>query len=311
MNLLANAGFETQGATASDAESWSRSGFAARVSTLPRSGSWSMLLIKSGFPSPTEARTWQALSATPGVLHSCSAWVRRDTGDGGVRLFDDVTLTEIAVIDGASATGDWQLLSGYLSPGASTSLVVETFGVETTGAWYVDDCSMEETDVPRHLSVAITALVSKLSAINGTAGGYYHDLGGRIYAREVDPQTDSPSMPCACVILANKPEFEPQEGRWISARITPTVIGFLAESDLLDAAGSSQVAALNFIEDVTRALMPAAAEQWNLGNSQIEDVMIDPRSVTVGLIDQREYCIVPIDVRVTIRFSRADLGPSA
>lgn len=309
-NLLENPGFEVAGATASDADSWSRSTFAARVSTMPRSGSWSVFATKFGFPS-TDARLWQSIATSAGILHQCSAWVKRDSGLGGIRLVDDETVTVIASIDGADATGDWQLLSGYHTPGSALTFVVETSGPETTGAWYVDDCIVEESDVPRHLSVAITALTSRLALITGSGAGYYHDLSGRVYAREIDPQTDSPSMPCASVILANKPEFEPQEGRWIRATITPTVIGFIAESDQLDAAGSSQVAALNFIEDVTRALMPAAGEQWNLGSAQIEDIVIDPRPVVVGLVDQREYAIVPVDVRVSLRFSREDLGPSA
>lgn len=309
-NLLSNPGFEVAGATASDAASWSRTTFAARVATMPRTDAWSMFATKSGFPT-TDARVWQTIPASAGVLHACSAWVKRDSGDGGIRLFDDQTVTEIASIDGASATGEWQLLSGYLHAGSSIAFVVETNGPETTGAWYIDDCSVGETDVPRHLSVAITALSSRLALITGTGAGYYHDLGGRIYAREIDPQTDSPSMPCACVVLVNKPEFDPQEGYWIKATITPTVIGFIAESDQLDAAGSSQVAALNFIEDVTRALMPANGEQWDLGNAQISEIVIDPRPVTVGMVDQREYAIVPIDVRVSIHFSRADLGPGA
>jgi hypothetical protein len=264
------------------------------------------------FVGPSAAAVSQRVVLTPGRLSAWSCRVRRVSGSGGVvfyALSDANAVLGLASIDGAAASGTWQVLSFFVAasePGAR--LYVQSID-DGASVWLVDACEISEVAVPRHFHTAITALYDRIKTIAGA--DYYHDLTGRVYARALDPQTHSPGFPFACITLQRKPEFEPVDGTWVLATITPTVVGFVAESEALDGANSSVVSALKFIEDVTRAIMPASGTRWILGSSQIEDVSIDPQPMEVGMVDNHEYAIVPIDIMIRMRVQRSDLGPSA
>lgn len=320
--LVLNGGFETAGGTSLDAANWTRvnSGFAFRAAlpgVIAGTASFNVTHSLAFDLSETEGSGYQDIAVTPGNTYSVLAWVKRYSGaDTGFEIVDGNTGTQIAAIPYTSATDDVQAVSGYYVATSSTLRLtvrnlIHTTSLPTT-SWYVDGVSFQEVPhMARHLHTAITSLFSVIGGINGSAGGYYYDLTNKVYAREIDPQLQSPGLPYASILLLKSVQFQPTDGTWVRAIVTPTIIGVVAETENLDATNSGMVAALKFLEDVTRAIMPVSASRWSLASSQIEDVVIDPQPITVGLADQMEYAIVPIDVQITIRFGRADLGPNA
>lgn len=319
--LITNGGFEAAGGTAFDAANWTRvqPSFSFRAAVPEaHSGSASYNVTHSlAFDlSETEGSAYQDVAVTPGNTYSVFAWVKRYSGDAtGFEIVDGSGVV-MAEIPYSAVTGEWQIVSGYYTARSSTARVtirnqIRNLGLAST-SWFVDDLSFQEVPhMARHLYTAVTSLYSTIGGINGSAGGYYYDLTGKVYAREVDPQTQSPGLPYASILLLKKVEFQPVDGTWVRAIVTPTIIGVVSETENLDATGSGMVAALKFVEDITRAIMPTGAVRWSLGSSQIEDVTIDPQPITVGLADQMEYAVVPVDVQITIRFGRTDLGPNA
>ena len=319
--LIQNGGFELFFGSALTASSWTRvePTYSVRVASgdaHTETASYSVTHALAFDLSETEGSAYQDVAVTSGRTYTVFAWVKRYSGDGtGFEIVDGDGVV-MAEIPSYAATGEWQIVSGYYTATSSTARVtirnqVSASGLATT-SWYVDDFSFQEAPhMARHLHTAITSLYSALGGINGSAGGYYYDLTSKVFAREIDPQLQSPGLPYASILLLKSVQYQPTDGTWIRAIITPTIIGVVAETENLDASGSGLVAALKFVEDVTRAIMPVSASRWSLGSVQIEDVVIDPQPITVGLADQMEYAVVPIDVQITIRFGRADLGPNA
>lgn len=316
-NLLTNPGFE------SGATGWTLNENAMVLSTYPaRTGTY-VCELRHSFTPNVAADAQRTVTLVPGAMYLLTCWVRFIAGASTMVLALDCSpgggTGQAATLASISATGDWQKMAVAVVVDGDGTCLVDAYGLPqnfsvANQTWIIDDFVLERVGgvpVARHLHTAYADLVTQLLTINGAAGGYYHDLGSRVYCRLLTPHDASSAFPFLSVFVSTPPRFSFTDASIVKATLTISIVGFINESVALDAANSATTPALKLIEDVTRALMPATGGQWDFGSATVDDMRLVPQQVVVGVADGYEFAEVPIDVELDIRFARADLGPTA
>ena len=156
-------------------------------------------------------------------------------------------------------------------------------------------------------------LITVLGGINGTGGGYWHNLGGRVYKRMVVPEEEGPiGLPYVCVPLeGDNPAVEHTE-QGVILQWTEAISGFVAETSESDVDANSPDAALKLWDDIVRALLKTrtANGQWLNGKAENLEILSGGGTVA-GVIGDDDYGEVLVLVQLQTRFDDKDLGPNA
>lgn len=152
---------------------------------------------------------------------------------------------------------------------------------------------------------AYAALLDRIRSINGSAGGFHTDLGGRVYEKLILPGIDvEVKMPYACVPMVDDEDIIRTEGQLVEVRWPATVYLFVAEQDTsgLNPTAPKQCADLR--DDVLKALLG----DWTLGG-KAQDVKLATIRTLAGA-DDADYGEVQFPLIVHQIFGRDDLGPT-
>jgi len=144
-NLVLNSGFEAQGSSAADAANWTEGANHTRASDKFHTGGWSLHSTYRGTGTDTRTTAPIAVSANTDYTYSGYVWRTNATGGACMDMADLVGERQLC----ASATGNWQLLTGTWNSGSNTSVNLRliTDGSPTGDIWF-DDISLAGGDGP-------------------------------------------------------------------------------------------------------------------------------------------------------------------
>jgi hypothetical protein len=138
-NLVPNPSFETQGNSAADAANWTEGTNHTRASDKFKTGGWSLRSTFRG--AGTDTRTAAPIPVSPNTTYTYSGYIWRTNATGAACM-------DMADVAGerqlcASATGNWQFLTGTWNSGSNTSVTLRliTDGSPTGDIWF-DDISL-------------------------------------------------------------------------------------------------------------------------------------------------------------------------
>lgn len=310
MNRLANPGWETAGATESDAASWTRDSVGAyRYGVGYRSGAWAGVLLRSASslvpPITYSAGYWQqdGIAVSAGSLVEVAVYAYQAAASGVVARL----LVDGIEVDRAADDGGWQRLSALVTPTASTiSVRIDLVGIGGTAAsWIVDDASAEDVAMgfKRGTHQAFKALYERLREINGATGGYWHDVGGRVYARLIQPgEAAAPQEPYVCLALRDDGAIEIAGPEYVRTTIDVDVYGFPKATAASDIENCSSVTVAKLYDDILKCLMPTNDERpyWHLGEPTIvSDVRFTSKRLMAEQVEA-DTGSVPAHVRLTV-----------
>ncbi len=163
-NLVLNPGFETAGASATDAANWTEGTNHTRASDKFHTGGWSLRSTFRG--AGTDTRTTAPIAVSPNTTYTYSGYVWRTNSTGGVcmDMADLVGERQLCT----SASGSWQFLSGTWSSGSNTSVTLRliTDGSPTGDIWF-DDIALTgpsgPTATPTNTAIGPTNTPTKTS----------------------------------------------------------------------------------------------------------------------------------------------------
>ena len=291
---------------------------ASRRSNLPaHSGSWMGLLGYGQIGQPAGAVTWDLVAVTPGVIHTVSVWcwaqpvnvsrLRGSWRDGLVGSF-----ATIFDVDGASASGAYRsnTLGTIVPTQPSIALRFQPVNTPATiGEWWIDDAALDvpEPSVPAVAKwTAHQKLLERLRAINGSPGGYWHNLESRVYPVWASPAERAElTLPFMVVPLLGEETTYALEGRHVRRDWTWVVWAFLAEQASNDLE-TSQVEAVTKLED---DLVRALSSDYTLGGSVLSLDIGVPTSIAGLRPGGHDYGEVRFPLRLTQVFQRSQLGP--
>lgn len=328
VELLANGSFDTAGATAFDAASWSRIDptNAFRAAGFGEDGNAAFASVYGPMfgGGTADGRGQQSVAVNTGRTHQVTGRVKRANGNTGCELVDESSGDVIASITTASATDEWQDISGLYTPAASPVLFTvrnTADGAAINSSWYFDTLSFSEIEGARTLmrrggALALTALFDRLKTINGSPGGYYSDIGQRVYVGLQRPQEPrgGHGYPYFCLMIDDSgTPGESRDAKVRQGHLDVRVFGFVqAGNALASVTGSTAEAVANLYDDIERAIMNDGGKSWDLGSTYLDNVDITDRQL---ISEQRADDNLPARVEVLVRLSysyaRANLGPSA
>lgn len=322
MNRVVNPGWETAGATAQDAAGWTRHATRAyRYDAGQRSGSWGGVILRAADslvpPIAYSAGHWeQVVPVVAGSLTEVALYAAQDAPSGAVARL----LVDGSEVDRAADVGGWQRLSALVTPTSSTlTLRVDLVGIGGTAAsWIVDDAEVEDVvALKKGMYRLFRALYDRVKEINGTAGGYWHDLGGRVKPRLVMPgQPGADSYPFACVVLRDEGSLDDGVNGAILAAVECDVYIWPQMNASDDIELCSAVDTAKWGDDLLRCLIPSSSEApwWTLGEAAyIQDVTL----VSKEMIGQQATdggaapAMVKFTVRMMTTLEPSVLGPEA
>lgn len=215
-----------------------------------------------------------------------------------------------------SADSDWSVRYGmYYGTLPEAQFVVRAVKGAGTGSssWLVDNLAVEigGRNMARSIYNSYTALFNRLKEINGSTGGYHHNVSSQVIPKLVLPsEPGAPKMPYICLPLSDTGTYEVSE-RGIRAALRQQIVAFLPESESHDISDCSAVRALKFHDDIIKVMMPESpATAWNLGDQYVEDVALLSKEIVAGQNDGIPWSEVNVAVDVFTRFDRSDLGPA-
>lgn len=325
---LANGSFETAGATSFDAESWTRvdPGNAFRAVGFGEDFNAAFACVYGPIfgGGTADGRGQQSVTVTAGRTHQLTGRVKRANGNTGCEIVDESTGDAIASITPASATDDWQDISGLYTPSASSVLftvrnIADVAAINSS--WYFDSLSFSEIEgagalMRRGGALALTALFDRLKTITGSSAGYYSDLGQRVYIGLQRPQEPrgGHGYPYLCLMIddAGSPGEAP-DAKVRQGHLDVRVFGFVeAGNTLASVTGSTAEAVANLFDDIERAIMNDGGKSWDLGSTYIDNVDItDRQMISEQRADDNLPARVEFLVRLSYSYARANLGPSA
>ncbi|HQL55484.1 MAG TPA: hypothetical protein PLQ87_12315 [Phycisphaerae bacterium] len=324
MNLLVNPGFEAgdtgwtlaTGATVTSA-------YGAHMGVNACRLRWKLGTIIPPVPSIRGAAS-QEIASTAGLVYELSAWVALESGQAGARLQVQnpagAAWEDVDTILYTDLTDDWVRLSGSVTAAGDTLAVrvVVYEGAQSKGYILADDLiagvPVEIQLMPRGLRKAYVDFYNKIASIS-TADGYYHTVSTIIPRMAWPNEQNAPRVfPYVCVPADHQLEagdYPEVDSGSVRVRLRQPVIVVLKRSWSDDAETGAAADALNWHDDILRAVMPAAQSgAWNAGSVIIRD--ITPHKFRV-LADPVEggAPFVSVEFLIDLIVSRGDLGPEA
>ena len=97
-------------------------------------------------------------------------------------------------------------------------------------------------------------LIALLEGINGTTGGYYTDLSGRVYRRLLTPADLKLAKPYVCVVMTGQDfDYREDEGRGFRLHWELEIFGFVDETINTEVHGVAGENTLNLHDDIVKA----------------------------------------------------------
>lgn len=321
-NLIQNGGFEVAGIDDEHAESWIhiQHPFSLRYGPAARTGFFGAAISAfPGFPGNPggNGRVLQTVGSTPGAFYDMSVWAKRVSGNSGFEIVDNVGMP-YAMLTSAQATGEWQnVLATIISGSDQIHFELRNMDHTVSSTWYVDDASIVPTSLgavmPKPLSQSYIAVINAVKGINGLAGGFHHDLGGRVLSRLLWPSdAGAPKTPYVCVVLEWGSGGFPEVHEDFTRIVLPlSIVGYVPMDELASIATSSEIRALNLLEDMMKAILPAQPPYWWTlpGAIRIQNISFRNHEITPAEEDGIQFIEIQLGVDVEVRFTRSDLGP--
>ncbi len=153
-----------------------------------------------------------------------------------------------------------------------------------------------------------SALVAILKGINGVPGGYWNDVGKRVYGRLVRPEDgEAIPMPYLCVPLVEAtPTYETGDSGVVVCRWRQPIFGFVSEQRRGLETDISELV-LKLHDDLHRSVLlnpklAATAQdvQWVSGGGEL-----------AAVLPGEEYGELEVVLEIVNLYAAADLGPAA
>lgn len=242
---------------------------AVRSMNWARTGLWSLELPaqRGGIGGTKTPRGSRTLDVTAGVDVPISAFVE-GTNRGAAHMYcyvdflDGFGLQQIA--QALDVDGVQFFDCGLVTPSGPQIVVEWRASIDIasgSGTWYVDDVSATGPDAGGAVALgkwlAINAAKSTIATINGSAGGFKRDLGGRVYTRLVTPEEiGEETKPYCCLPLDQDGETLQTPGTVTESRWRLTAWFFLDEVGDSDPRNSPAVQeAAELRDDIVRAFL--------------------------------------------------------
>lgn len=266
----------------------------------------------------------QQIETTSGLAYELSAWVALESGQAGARLQiqnpSGAAWEDVDAVLYSDLTDDWIKLSGSATAAGETMevRVVVYEGAQAEGYVLADDLvagvPVEIQLMPRGLRKAYVDFYNKIASIS-TADGYYHTVSTIIPRMAWPNEQNAPRVfPYVCVPADHQLEagdYPEVDSGSVRVRLRQPVIVVLARSWSGDPETGAAADALNWHDDLLRAVMPTAQNlPWNADSKVIRD--ITPHKFRV-LADPVEggAPFVSVEFLIDLIVSRGDLGPEA
>lgn len=315
LNLLQNAGFDA----VPDWDGWDPSSSGAVLGP-GRTGQAAQLLasyVQVNHIPPTyvtiEGYANQQVDFRADRIYVIGAWVRTDVAWGPIVL--SVAGTEVARMETDTA-GEWVYLCGLWQAVADGVLGVQFTATVGTGVgagqWSVDDCEVWEEAMARGAYLAYKALFDAYKTLNGATGGYYTNLGSRVYPRLIFPdQLGQNALPYACLPLMSEQPPREVNGRHVVDVLRQKCVIFLAGAERsMDPSVSTVRKVLDAYDDQMRLIMPTAEPpQWRSGTA-IQEISMVGKSLRAGLPDGIEWGESWVTWDLVYIYGRENLGPA-
>jgi len=153
-----------------------------------------------------------------------------------------------------------------------------------------------------------SALFIALRGINGRAGGYYHDLGGRIYPRLIRPEDGlKVQLPFACLpLVETTPQYETTDSGLVACTWRLSVFAFVNETQRgLDSDISEQCLKLH--DDIQRCVLLDP----KLGGTAQDTRWVNGGGELAAVLPGEQYGELEVPLEIVNFYAVADLGPAA
>lgn len=296
---------------------WQYFGSAQRTDAItPNTGTYSARLVASPFGPVTSILQQSDLVLVPGQTYDLRFYVYDQSAstaplavlvDKGAGSF--VSLGSVPVLG-----GPWRLVphATFVAEGTTGQVMFRT--LTGSGTWYLDDVAIRleseltaEQLVQRGKYTAYSALLNALRGINGGAGGYYHDLSGRVRTTWEVPEDigDRIYTPYLCLPFDGDTEqIETLEGGVFRTTWTQRIYGYVPESSSTPEESSAVEGVCKLRDDIVRALLADETLTNSVRDSQLGGI---ETNAGIGL----GYGAVVVEMVFNDWFTKDELGPNA
>ncbi len=308
-------------------EDWTLGGFATYISSPVHAGAKALnLLSQHGLFERDSSAESPNMVVVPGAAHVVSFWAQRTVNSQGAQFTfdvahrkDGVALTNIATIQYATflATDTWQLFSylGIMPDTAIDRLHFQATHDEgpflATQNWRIDTAAYssatEESVVARGMYDSHAGLKAALLGINGSGGGYWHDLASSVFETMVTPD-DEQGLPDVylCVPFLDMSEvFLEQDEHSVRCISRFTIYGFTRDGKDSPTETDTVRLVSRLRDDIIKLLL----NDHTLG-ATVVTAELGSGSYLAGL-GSGEYGEIQMDVQITQIVDVNDLGPAA
>ena len=154
---------------------------------------------------------------------------------------------------------------------------------------------------------AYSQLITVLKGINGATGGYWTNLGGRVYRRLILPEETPPAYPYLCLPLVDDAPDPEHTERGLILSWTQFIFGFVEELKTEEGDAGSPDLVMKLQDDITRALL----NNITLGG-KVQDLSLVAGGNSVAAVSaDDDYGEFAMPVRMTIWMDAATLGAAA
>ena len=155
--------------------------------------------------------------------------------------------------------------------------------------------------------LAWSDLLTRLKGINGRTGGYWLDVGRRVYPKLVLPEDrEGMALPYLCAPLIGTAPAWTQEGDWILCRWKQGIYGFASVKNQTIEDETSVTDVIHLAEDVIRAVM---VKPYDLTGTCEDVALMDGGDEIAGVDLTDTYGEFSLFFQVSTRLQRSNLGP--